>query len=129
VCASKLASARRYPCLHFAARRSLDQLLFNSKEGDCPAWRRVVETVGIVGSTLLLGLLTHQIEVVFGFCGAIASTAISYWLPALIYLRLRPESACDRLRSDWHNYAFLLLGVALGAASLTNQFVDVFGAE
>ena len=85
------------------------------------SWRRVAETVGIVGSTLLGGLLLKQVEVIFGFTGAVASTTISYILPALIYLRLRPRS-----EPNGHNYAFLVLGFFLGVVSVSNQFVDVF---
>ena len=45
-----------YPTLHFAARRSLDQMLFQSSEGNAPPARLLIETICIVGSTLGIAL-------------------------------------------------------------------------
>ena len=43
-----------YPCLHYAARRSLDQLIFGSTAGGTPDARLMALTLAIVGSTLVL---------------------------------------------------------------------------
>lgn len=45
-----------FPTLHFAARRSLDQMLFHSSEGNAPRARLVPEALGIVSSTLIIAL-------------------------------------------------------------------------
>ena len=41
-------------------------------------------TVGIVGTSLLIGLVLQKVEVVFGFTGAVASMVLSYCLPAAV---------------------------------------------
>ena len=51
-----------YPTMHYAARRSLDQLFFRSKEGDTPHTRLLLWTAAIVGSTLLVGLSLSTVE-------------------------------------------------------------------
>ncbi len=110
-----------YPTLHYAARRSLDQMLFNSSEGDAPTSRLVGETVLIVGSTLALALLVDRVEVVLGFVGAFASTTLLYILPASIFLRLSPATSA-------RDVAFLVVGVSMGVLGFGNQWVETFGA-
>ena len=82
-----------YPCLHYATRHSLNDLLWKASRSGAPApYRRLFGlTVGIVGSTLAIGLVVEKVEMVFGFTGAIASTMITFMLPAAIHLRLRPH--------------------------------------
>ena len=116
-----------YPCLHFAARRSLDQLLFGSAACGTPDARLMALTVAIVGSTLVLGLVLQKVEVVFGFTGAVASTALSYCLPAAIHLRLSPHPA-RALRRTWRSAAFLLVGLLLGLVSFANHAYDTLVA-
>jgi len=107
-----------YPCLHFAARCSLDQLLFRERR----ASRRIPLTLAIVGSSLLLALVVEKVEVVFGFTGAAASTALSFGLPAAIDLRLGRAAALRERAGSW---ALLLVGSGLGAVSLANHARDV----
>ena len=120
-----------YPCLHYAARRSIDQLLFGSAaEGanrGTPEWRLRLLTLIIVGSTLVLGLVLRKVEVVFGFTGAVASTALSYCLPAAIHLRLTPLPA-RALRRTWRSAAFLLVGLLLGLVSFGNHAYNTLAA-
>ena len=108
-----------YPCLHFAARCSLDQLLFRERR----ASRRIPLTLAIVGSSLLLALVVEKVEVVFGFTGAAASTALSFGLPAAIDLRLGRAAALRERAGSW---ALLLVGSGLGAVSLANHARDVY---
>ena len=60
----------------------------------------------------VLGLVLEKVEVVFGFTGAVASTALSYCLPAAIHLRLSPHPA-RALRRTWRSAASLTLALAL----------------
>ena len=80
--------------------------------------------VCLVGSTLLLGLVLQRVETVFGFTGAVASTALSYVLPAAIHWRLSPNpAACaDNLGS----IVLLLLGALLGLGAFANHAIETF---
>lgn len=129
-----------YPCLHFAARRSLEQLLFQSPEtarklaaaagaiggdaGATPYWRLLLLTVGIVGSTLVIGIALERVEVVFGFTGAVASTALSYVLPAAIHLRLRPKPLFAARNAG--GLALLVVGTVLGLIAFGNHAANTF---
>lgn len=109
-----------YPTMHYAARRSLDQLFFRSKEGETPHARLLLWTATIVGSTLLVGLSLERVEVVLGWSGALASTSLLFILPASIALKL-----CEAPRLS--DAAFLALGVVLGVLSLGQAAIDTFG--
>jgi amino acid permease len=106
-----------YPTIHFACRRSLDQLLFHSKEGNTPYLRLLALTVLIVSSTLWLALYSQKVEVVFGYAGAIASTSLLFILPPAIALSLHPHK-------PWYNYLFLLAGLACGILGLLQQLAE-----
>ena len=75
----------------------------------------------------MLGLVLRKVEVVFGFTGAVASTALSYCLPAAIHLRLSPHPA-RALRRTWRSAAFLLVGLLLGLVSFVNHAYDTLAA-
>lgn len=124
-----------YPCLHFAARRSLEQLLFQSPEtarkaaaggaaDASPYGRLLLLTVGIVGTTLVIGIALERVEVVFGFTGAVASTALSYCLPAAIHLRLRPKPLLAARNAG--GLALLVVGALLGLIAFGNHAANVF---
>mmetsp|Transcript_29294 Transcript_29294/g.97152 ORF Transcript_29294/g.97152 Transcript_29294/m.97152 type:complete len:123 (-) Transcript_29294:25-393(-) len=87
------------------------------------ASRRIPLTLAIVGSSLLLALVVERVEVVFGFTGAAASTALSFGLPAAIDLRLGRAAALRERAGSW---ALLLVGSGLGAVSLANHARDVY---
>ena len=78
----------------------------------------------IVGSTLLGALLLNHVEVVLGFAGAVGGTMISYVLPAMVYLRLRPASAATTA-AHVLDVGFLLLGATAGCLGLFNNVLDV----
>jgi amino acid permease len=107
-----------YPTMHYAARRSLDQMLFNSTKGDAPFGRLLAETVFIVGTTLMLGLYATHVEVVLGWTGAIASTTLLYVLPPVIFLRLSTAPLSDKVG----DILYLLIGTTLGVMGLLTQF-------
>jgi amino acid permease len=106
-----------YPTTHYAARRSLDQMLFHSSEGNTPYSRLLAETVGIVGSTLAVALTVERMELVLGLTGAVASTTLLFILPPAIFLRLSPVP----LRHNWADVLFLVVGLLLGGLGLLNQ--------
>ena len=81
----------------------------------------------IVGTSLLIGLVLQKVEVVFGFTGAVASTVLSYCLPAAIHLRLSPHPA-RALRRTWRPAAFLLAGGLLGLTSFVNHAIDTLSS-
>jgi amino acid permease len=111
-----------YPVLSFSARRSLDQLVFKSSvAGNAPPRRLFTETLVLVGSTLVLGLLLQRVEVVFGFVGACASTSLSFLLPAAIHIRLSPRR-WPKLRGA----LFFAVGALLGLLSLAHHSREVF---
>ena len=117
-----------YPCLHFAARRSLDQLLSGREGGagaETPYRRLLWLTAGLVGSSLVVALLVDRVEVIFGFTGALASTAISYVLPAAISLMARPHRVAS-LRANGGTIGFLVSGALCGVVALANHAADVF---
>ena len=58
-----------YPCLHYAARRSLDQLFFRSKEGDTPLMEAGVDSLGAVE-------LRNLLRVAAGASVALPSTVV-----------------------------------------------------
>ena len=117
-----------YPCLHYAARRALDQLLFSRRGAtgrdsdgrDAPYVRLLALTCLLVGSSLGIALAVEQVEVVFGFTGAVASTMLSYVLPAAIHLMLRPHRVTD-MRANGTTAVFMLAGVAFGLVALINH--------
>lgn len=125
-----------YPCLHFAARRSLEQLLFQSPETArkaaaaghrSPYGRLLLLTVLIVGTTLIIGIALERVEVVFGFTGAVASTALSYVLPAAIHLRLRPKPLLAARNAG--GLTLLVVGVVLGLISFGNHAANTFSGR
>ena len=71
--------------------------------------------------------MLRKVEVVFGFTGAVASTALSYCLPAAIHLRLSPHPA-RALRRTWRSAGFLLVGLLLGLVSFVNHAYDTLAA-
>jgi amino acid permease len=103
--------------MQFACRRSLDQLLFHSKEGNTPYLRLLALTVLIVSSTLWLALYSQKVEVVFGYAGAIASTSLLFILPPSIALSLHPLKT-------WYIYLFLLAGLACCIRGLLQQLAE-----
>ena len=110
-----------FPCLHYAARRSLDQLVFGRRIGSTtPRTRLFALTCLLVGSSLCIALAVERVEIVFGFTGAIASTMLSYVLPAAIHLMCRPHRI-----SDWRNNSgtlfYLTAGMCLGIVALINH--------
>jgi amino acid permease len=134
-----------YPCLHFAARRALDQLLFSRQRQSSAAdfsWQRqssagddagrdtpyprLLGLTGLlVGSSLCIALAVDRVEVIFGFTGAVASTMLSYVLPAAIHLMLRPHRVSS-WRKNGGTAAFMVAGVAFGLVALVNHTVDTF---
>ena len=113
-----------YPCLHYAARRSLDQLTFGRVGQQTPHRRLLALTAALVGSSLGVALVVRRVELIFGFTGAIASTMISYILPAAIHLMARPHRVLD-LRKNWASLGFLVGGGLCGATALINHALDV----
>ena len=105
-----------YPTMHFAARRSLDQMLFHSSVASAPYPRLLAETVCIVGSTLLLGLYAERVETVLAWTGAMGSTTVLYVLPPCIVLRLSPRSWSQ----DMGALLFLALGLSFGVLGCIN---------
>ena len=125
-----------YPCLHYAARRALDQLLFRrprpgstgrdtAASRDMPYPRQLGLTCLLVGSSLGIALAVDRVEIVFGFTGAVASTMLSYVLPAAIHLMLRPHRVTD-WRKNGGTAAFMVAGVAFGLVALVNHTIDSF---
>ena len=106
-----------YPLLHFVARRAVLQLLFVSPQGT--SLQRLLVTVGIVFSTLIVGLAVRKVEVIVGFTGAIASTALTFCLPAAIYIRIG-----SRAPSAWPvifftvGVLFMIIGVVTNLIAL-----------
>lgn len=111
-----------YPMLMYPARRSLDQMLFNSSEGNAPYARLFVETVAIVGASLCVGIYVESLEAVMGFIGSVASTCTLLILPATIYLCISPAG----LAANWHEVAFLVTGVSLGVLGLVVHIQETF---
>ena len=93
-------------------------MLFGSSFDDTPHARLLAETVGIVGTTLLLGLYMQRVEVVLGWTGAAASTTILFILPPAIYLCLAPQRRGRDL-------LFLAVGLSLGLLGLLSNAVDL----
>ena len=71
--------------------------------------------------------MLQKVEVVFGFTGAVASTVLSYCLPAAIHLRLSPHPA-RALRRTWRPAAFLLASGLLGLTSFVNHAIDTLSS-
>ena len=71
--------------------------------------------------------MLQKVEVVFGFTGAVASTALSYVLPAAIHLRLSPLPRASR--GHVGSGLLLVCGGLLGLVSLTNHAVAVFSGS
>lgn len=113
-----------YPCLHYAARRSLDQLTVGRVGHEAPHQRLLGLTVLLVGSSLGLALVLKKVELIFGFTGAIASTMISYILPAAIHLMVRPHRVTD-LKRNGLTLAFFVSGALCGVTALINHAVGL----
>ena len=113
-----------YPCLHYAARRSLDQLVFGRRGRSTPSRRRLALTAGLVGSSLGVALVLRRVELIFGVTGAIASTMISYVLPAAIHLMVQPHRVAD-VRKNWPTLGFLAGGALCGMAALANHVREI----
>ena len=64
---------------------------------------------------------------VFGFIDAVASTVLSYCLPAAIHLRLSPHPA-RALRRTWRPAAFLLASGLLGLTTFVNHAIDTLSS-
>ena len=72
-------------------------------------------------------LVLQKVEVVFGFIDAVASTVLSYCLPAAIHLRLSPHPA-RALRRTWRPAAFLLASGLLGLTTFVNHAIDTLSS-
>ncbi|KAI8821813.1 transmembrane amino acid transporter protein-domain-containing protein [Fimicolochytrium jonesii] len=88
-----------YPLQCHPARASLDKIITNLQSHRCavdevPALpgeigrtRWVAMTLGLMGSSLLLALVLHNLATVLAFVGATGSTTICYILPGLFYYK------------------------------------------
>lgn len=78
-----------YPLVHFAFRVSIEQLVFPKSKGYTFSWiRHTLETVVVVGVTLVLAILLTNLGSIFGLTGAIAAFPFCFILPGFFYLRL-----------------------------------------
>ena len=109
-----------YPVLQYTARRSLDQLMFGSTEGNAPRMRLMLETVAIVSVTLVLALYFTQIEVVLAYCGAVASTVTLLTFPPLTYVCLSPDSLWQKCGE----ILYFAAGVVIGTLGLINTIMQ-----
>lgn len=78
----------------------------------------------LVGSSLCIALAVDHVESIFGFTGAVASTMLSYVLPASIHLRVRRHRMAS-LRKNGATAAFLVMGTVCGLVALVNHTIDV----
>ena len=115
-----------YPCLHYAARRALDQILSDRGDAEMPTGYRLGLTIGLVSSSLVMAILVTRVEVIFGFTGALASTMISYVLPGAISLMARPHRLASWRRNGL-TILFLTSGALCGLVALANHAVETFG--
>ncbi|CAE8649672.1 unnamed protein product [Polarella glacialis] len=85
-----------YPMLCLPCRSTLDHLLFGSAEkrpqGGC---RPKLETIVIIGLTLVFSTLATDLSRVFGFTGATSGALICYVLPLAVFLKLRKDQPAD----------------------------------
>ena len=86
-----------YPLLLYVARRSLDQMIFGSVEGNTPYLHLLIWTLLIVLTTLLIAIKVTHIELVLGISGGISCTRAPIY-PAIAVAQLLPSrcipSAC-----------------------------------
>lgn len=103
--------ATTYPLVSYVCRQVVHDLLY-PEAPEMPTRLLVIETVCVVGSTLLLAVIIPDISTVFGVVGASAGVLLYFVLPCKYYLALLPSlpdlDARQQRRARW-GVTFLLL--------------------
>lgn len=102
---------------------TLDSLLFPNRDFSYP--RRLIEVLIVFGVALAVALLVTDVALIFGLTGALACTTLSFILPALFYLKLRPRrKAWCRSRSRVGAATLLAIGAFILVSSTTVTLMD-----
>jgi len=85
-----------YPVLHFGMRNSIEKTFF----ADQPfSWvRQTIETVLIMGTTLIFAIVVPSLSKVIGLTGSLAAFPVCFILPAYFYIR-----SCYCMETDFLN--------------------------
>jgi len=90
-----LAIVLSYPVIAFSMRKEIMFVLFG-KGGQWTLFRHTGVTVGIVGFTLAMALVLPDLTTAFAWIGATVTIAMSFLLPAAVYLRVWTALPIDR---------------------------------
>jgi len=114
-----------YPMLSHPCLASVDGLLFPNSEFSYK--RRIIEVVCVAGGNYLIAFFVSDVSLVLGLAGAIGSTAISFVLPALFFMRLHPSSF--KSRGKIMAIALLVVGLISLLISTVVTLIDAFDAD
>lgn len=114
-----------YPILAHPCINSVDALLFPKR--DFSYQRRAGLVFVVVGITYIIAFFVTEVDLVLGIAGSLGSTAISFVLPALFYIRLHPSP----LRSSRKIMAvvLLILGIIFVIVSTVVTLSAAFNAS
>jgi sodium-coupled neutral amino acid transporter 11 len=121
-----ISIAAGYPFALFAARRSLDMLVFPkaSLQG-MSTLRFRTEALALALVALMLAALVPGVRVVFAFTGSMFATTLAFIVPALCYLRLAESLDCMAYLS----IVVFIVGVALGTFSTLANVMTIIAGD
>eukprot|EP00040_Diaphanoeca_grandis_P023662 m.128999 g.128999 ORF g.128999 m.128999 type:complete len:505 (+) comp29370_c0_seq3:100-1614(+) len=114
-----------YPMLSHPCIASFDGLFFPDKPFSYI--RRSIEVFFIAGANYLIAFFVSDVSLVLGLAGAIGSTAISFVLPALFYMRLHPSSF--KSRGKIMAILLLIVGILSLFISTIVTLIDAFDTD
>ena len=114
-----------YPFALFAARRSLDMLLFPAAASQgFSASRFMAETLALVSLSLSLAILAPGVRIVFALSGAVFATMIAYVIPTMCYVRLSSAFDLHCILSMLILWVALMLGGVSTWANIKGVFLE-----
>jgi len=114
-----------YPFALYAARRSLDMLLFPAAASKgFSAARFMAETLALVTLTLCLAILAPGVRIVFALSGAVFATMIAFVMPTMCYVRLSSTFDLHCILSMVILWLALMLGGVSTWANIKGVFLE-----
>jgi len=126
-----LAIALGFPMSSWPFRNTCEQFYLYAKHKyipkeiiTVPIWVNIIESVLIVGVSLIIGIFVKNLSQIFGLVGSTSSMLLGFIIPALMYNRLLPASEPYFYVKKGVSCFLLILGVTIGVMGVASNIMS-----